>query len=162
LLTNRMLANVPRAMTASFPRRDPYELNWRGTNLKDKVEQNMTSLGREGNEFWFAKKHYLVSSPLTPSRTSNGKLGWFWRYYQRERCDLWWRNLQDLTVPPHLQCCTSLEDWMSGRYRKRCLHLAINDTLTTIAVTSQSKLCYHFIKEWRTFYVRRFLIPRIE
>ena len=34
LLTNRMLANVPLAMTASLPRRAPYELNSRGVNLQ--------------------------------------------------------------------------------------------------------------------------------
>lgn len=34
LLTSRMLANVPRAITASLPRREPYELNSRGVNLE--------------------------------------------------------------------------------------------------------------------------------
>ena len=34
LLTNRILANVPLAMTASLPRRAPYELNSRGVNLQ--------------------------------------------------------------------------------------------------------------------------------
>ena len=33
LLTNRMLAKVPRAMTSSLPLRDPYELNSLGVNL---------------------------------------------------------------------------------------------------------------------------------
>ena len=33
LFTSRMLANVPRAMTESFPRRAPYELNSRGVIL---------------------------------------------------------------------------------------------------------------------------------
>ena len=33
LLKRRMLANVPRDMTSSFPRRDPYELKSRGVNL---------------------------------------------------------------------------------------------------------------------------------
>ncbi len=33
LLRRRMLANVPRAMTASFPRREPYELNSLGASL---------------------------------------------------------------------------------------------------------------------------------
>ena len=42
-----MLANVPLAMTASLPRREPYELNWRGTtprpvkNLEDYRKKNM-------------------------------------------------------------------------------------------------------------------------
>ena len=36
LFTSRMLAKVPRAMTASFPRRDPYELNSRGVSLQNK------------------------------------------------------------------------------------------------------------------------------
>lgn len=34
LLTSLILANVPRAITASFPRREPYELNSRGASLK--------------------------------------------------------------------------------------------------------------------------------
>ena len=33
LLTSLMLANVPRDMTASLPRREPYELNSLGVNL---------------------------------------------------------------------------------------------------------------------------------
>ncbi len=33
LLRRRMFANVPRAMTASFPRREPYELNSLGASL---------------------------------------------------------------------------------------------------------------------------------
>jgi hypothetical protein len=36
LLTRRMFANVPRAITASFPLREPYELNSRGVNLNRK------------------------------------------------------------------------------------------------------------------------------
>ena len=48
LLTNRMFAKVPRAITASLPRRDPYELNSRGVNLawerskgKGQINNNM-------------------------------------------------------------------------------------------------------------------------
>ena len=44
LLTNRMLANVPRAMTASFPLRDPYELNSRGTSLEEKCDSVMIAV----------------------------------------------------------------------------------------------------------------------
>ena len=36
LFTSRILANVPRAITASLPRREPYELNSRGVNLQAK------------------------------------------------------------------------------------------------------------------------------
>ena len=44
LLTSLMLANVPRDMTASLPRREPYELNSLGVNLgvrREKAEYSI-------------------------------------------------------------------------------------------------------------------------
>ena len=52
LLTNRILANVPRAITASFPLRDPYELNSLGVRLMKKTNplQYIVGAGESVNE----------------------------------------------------------------------------------------------------------------
>ena len=44
LFNNRMLANVPRDITASLPRREPYELNSLGVKLRQTHEHSPVSI----------------------------------------------------------------------------------------------------------------------
>ena len=60
LLRSRMLANVPRAMTASLPRRDPYELNSRGVSLQHNVKTHHTA-----SKHLIQRQKHIIQRPNT-------------------------------------------------------------------------------------------------
>ena len=82
LLTSLMLANVPRDMTASLPRREPYELNSLGVNLgvrKEKAEYSTRMHYRT------CSNHSLVPRPRLAFRCLQyEKAGRAWYLFSRE------------------------------------------------------------------------------
>ena len=61
LLTKRIFAKVPRAITASFPLREPYELNSRGVNLNIK---QLSRVLREGKVLRMLQEHQSNSNHM--------------------------------------------------------------------------------------------------
>lgn len=56
LFTNRILAKVPRTITSSLPRREPYELKSFGVNLKQEFKIPLLFLEKIASRYFFGSK----------------------------------------------------------------------------------------------------------
>ena len=94
LFTSRILANVPRDITASFPRREPYELNSRDVNLKTR---RRTSWGKSMQCDTIAVITVVFKCTPTLWKPNILRQDCYGKCSQPEKCDLSWQSRPNTT-----------------------------------------------------------------